>query len=68
MTGRRPATNGKRLTNREIKRYLRTRDHDHDFAGWLGRDWMSRITAGKQAMEDAPVAANQSWPPSAHES
>lgn len=42
--------------DREIKRYLRTGEHDHDFAGWPGRDSLSRLTAGKQAMEDALVA------------
>jgi len=46
----------KRVMDREIKRYLRTGDHDHDFAEWPGRDYLSRVTAGKQAMEDALVA------------
>ena len=39
--------------DREIKRYLRTGEHDHDFAVWPGSDYLSCITAGKQAMEDA---------------
>lgn len=46
----------KRDRDREIKRYLRTGEHDHDFTVWSGRDYLSRVTAGKQAMEDALVA------------
>jgi hypothetical protein len=42
--------------DREIKRYLRTGEHDHAFNGWPGRDSLSRVTAGKQAMVDALVA------------
>ena len=49
-------TKDQRTRDREIKQYLRTGKHDHDFAGWPGRDYLSSITAGKQAMEDALVA------------
>ena len=43
----------KRATDREIKRYLRTGKHDHDFGGWPGHDYVSRVTAVKQAREVA---------------
>lgn len=56
MTARRPATKSKRAVDREIKHYLRTGEHDHDFTGWPGRDYLSRVTAGEQAIEDALVA------------
>lgn len=55
MTGHR-SKKTKRVMDREIKRYLRTGDHEHDFPGWPGRDYLSRVTTGKQAMEDALVA------------
>lgn len=46
----------KRAMDREIKRYLRTGEHDHAFNDWPGRDYLSRVTAGRQAMDDALVA------------
>ena len=54
MSGRYPKRT-KRAMDREVERYLRTGNHDHDFVGWPGRDYLSRVTAGKQAMEDALV-------------
>lgn len=54
LNGRHPKKT-KRAMDREVERYLRTGKHDHDFVGWPGRDYLSRVTAGKQAMEDALV-------------
>lgn len=55
VTGSHPKKT-KRLMDREIKRCLRTGDHDHNFAGWPGNNYLSRVKAAKQAMEDALVA------------
>lgn len=52
LTGR-PSKKTRRAMDREIKRYLRTGVHDHDYAGWPGSDYLSCVKAGKQAMEDA---------------
>lgn len=42
--------------DREVQRYLRTGEHDHDFARWPGSDYLSRVTTGGQAMKDALVS------------
>ncbi len=42
--------------DREVKRYLRTGKHDHEFTGWPGGDFLTCLTNGKQTMEDALLA------------
>ena len=37
-------------------RYLRTGEHDRNFTGGPGNDYLSCVTVGKQGMEDALVA------------
>ncbi len=54
MSSHRPKQT-KRARDREINRYLRTGEYDDDFTEWPGRDYLSRIIAGKKAIEDALV-------------
>ena len=53
---RRSTKKTKRAMDREVKQYLRTGKHDHEFIGWPGDDFMTCLTNGKQVMEDALVA------------
>ena len=53
---RRSTRKTKRAMDREVKQYLRTGKHDHEFTGWPGDDFMTSLTNGKQMMEDALVA------------
>ncbi len=53
---RRSTKKTKRAMDREVKQYLRTGEHDHDFTGWPGSGYLACVTNGKQVMEDALIA------------
>lgn len=47
---------GTNSIQREVRRYLRTGDHDLTFAGWPGDQLLARCERGRRALADALVA------------